>query len=92
MIQFYNNNECIVYLDFLKKQDIGVYNIYIDFRQKKDLELFVQSSENNQDFGEINTYIELCNVKTHKRLRSGCYYKLNLALINDIDSLLSNKS
>lgn len=92
MIQFYNNNECIVYLDFLKKQDIGVYNIYIDFRQKKDLELFVQSSENNQDFGKINTYIELCNVKTHKRLRSRCYYKLNLALINDIDFILNQES
>lgn len=54
MIQFYNN-ECIVYLDFLKKQDVGVYNAYVDFRQIKDLKLFIQSNEHNQNFGEINT-------------------------------------
>jgi hypothetical protein len=54
MIQFYNN-ECIVYLDFLKKQDVGVYNAYVDFRQTKDLKLFIQSNERNQNFGEINT-------------------------------------
>ena len=54
MIQFYNN-ECIVYLDFLKKQDVGVYNVYVDFRQIKDLKLFIQSNEHNQNFGEINT-------------------------------------
>lgn len=83
MIQFYNT-ECIVYLDFLKKQEKGIYHIYVDFRQKKDLEFFIQSSKHNQKFGKINTYIELCNVKTNKRLRYGAYYKLNLSLINNI--------
>lgn len=32
MIQFYNN-ECVVYFYFLKKQDVGVYNAYVDFLQ-----------------------------------------------------------
>lgn len=54
MIQLYNN-ECIVCLDFLKKQDVGVYNAYVDFRQIKDLKHFIQSNEHNQNFGEINT-------------------------------------
>lgn len=91
MIQFYNN-ECIVYLDFLKKQDVGVYNAYVDFRQTKDLKLFIQSNEHNQNFGEINTYLELCKVKTNKRLRSGCYYKLNLSLINNISFIQNQES
>ncbi len=34
MVQL-NNNECIVYLDFLEKQETGIYNVYVDFRQKK---------------------------------------------------------
>lgn len=91
MIRFHNK-ECIVYLDFLKKQDVGVYNVYVDFRLTKDLKLFIQSNERNQNFGEINTYIELRNVKTNKRLRSGCYYKLNLSLINNINFIQNQES
>lgn len=48
---------------FSEKQDVGVYNAYVDFRQTKDLKLFIQSNERNQNFGEINTYLELCKVK-----------------------------
>lgn len=81
MIQF-KNKECIVYLDFIKKQGVGKYNVYVDFRQVKDLTLFTHSNERNQNFSETNTYLEICNIKTNKRLRSGCYYKLNLSLIN----------
>ena len=84
--------ECIVYLDYMKKQGDSIYDVYIDFRLKKDLTLFVSSSENNQNFGETNTYLELCNVKTNKRLRSGCYYKLNLALINKLQFIQNEES
>lgn len=77
MVQL-NNNECIVYLDFIEKQETGIYNVYVDFRQKKNLILFISSSEHNQNSDRINTYIELCNIKTNKRLRPGCYYKLNI--------------
>ena len=84
--------ECIVYLDYMKKQGDSIYDVYIDFRLKKDLILFVSSSENNQNFGETNTYLELCNVKTNKRLRSGCYYKLNLALINKLQFIQNEES
>ena len=84
--------ECIVYLDYMKKQGDSIYDVYIDFRLKKDLTLFVSSSENNQNFGETKTYLELCNVKTNKRLRSGCYYKLNLALINKLQFIQNEES
>ena len=84
--------ECIVYLDYMKKQGNGIYNVYIDFRLKKDLTLFVRSSEKNQNFGETNTYLELCNVRTNKRLRSGCYYRLNLALINELQFIQNEES
>lgn len=91
MVQL-NNNECIVYLDFLEKQETGIYNVYVDFRQKKDLILFISSSVRNQNSDRINTYIELCNIKTNKRLRPGCYYKLNISLINRIDFIQNQES
>lgn len=84
--------ECIVYLDYMKKRGDSIYDVYIDFRLKKDLLLFLRSNDNNRDFGEVNTYIKLCNVKTNKRLRSGCYYKLNLALINELQFIQNEES
>ena len=74
-------SECIVYLDFYKKRGDGVYDVYVDFRFESDFNLFLYTSRNLR-FNENNTYLELCNLKTKKRLRSGCYYKLNLELLH----------
>lgn len=74
--------ECIVYLDYLKKINEGIYDIYVDFRKHKDLLLF-QNLLGNIDLN--STYIELKSIKTSKRLRRGCYYKLNLALLSNVE-------
>lgn len=34
--------ECIVYLDYMKKQGDSIYDVYIDFRLKKDLTFFCE--------------------------------------------------
>ena len=39
-----NTIECIVYLECLKKVGNNVFDVYIDFRQIKDLNHFVQSN------------------------------------------------
>lgn len=74
-------SECVVYLDFYKKRGDGVYDVYVDFRFERDFHLFLYTGRNLR-FNENNTYLELCNLKTKKRLRSGCYYKLNLELLH----------
>ena len=70
--------ECIVYLEAYSKKGDGIVDAYIDFRQMKDMVLFGRTAnyENNKA-----SFIELRSLKSSKRLRRGCYYKLNLDLL-----------
>ena len=87
--------ECIVYLEAYSKVGDGIVDAYVDFRQVKDMVLFgrVSGYENNKA-----TFIELRSLKVTKRLRRGCYYKLNLDLLKNYqierreDSLLIGAS
>ena len=87
--------ECIVYLEAYGKVEEGIVNAYIDFRQMKDMVMFGRATnyENNKA-----TFIELRSLKSSKRLRRGCYYKLNLDLLRNYqierreDSLLIGAS
>lgn len=76
---------CIVYLAHLVKIESGIFDAYIDFRLDRDLYYFVSSDPQNQDFGKAKTYIELRSLKATRRLSAGCYYKLNLDLLNHCD-------
>lgn len=78
MFSSITNQGCIVYLDNLKKIGDRTFDAYVDFRLQRDLNYFINSSQRNEGFGEINTYLELRSLKTNKRLLPGCYYKLNL--------------
>ncbi len=72
--------ECIVYLEAYEKLGDGIVDAYIDFRQRKDLNYFIQLT----GFDSVNkTHIELRSLKSAKRLRRGCYYRLNLAMLKD---------
>lgn len=90
-----NSHECIVYLETYNKVADGIVDAYIDFRQRKDVILFGRAVnyENNKA-----TFIELRSMKFTKRLRQGCYYKLNLDLLRKFqmerreDSLLIGAS
>jgi beta-lactamase superfamily II metal-dependent hydrolase len=73
--------ECIVYLEAYEKAGDGIVDVYIDFRQRKDLVLFSRAT--NFDSNSKATFIELCGLKSAKRLRRGCYYKLNLDFIKN---------
>ena len=87
--------ECIVYLEAYSKKGDGIVDAYIDFRQQKDMVLFGRTAnyENNKA-----SFIELRSLKSSKRLRRGCYYKLNLELLGSYqierrgDSLLIGAS
>ena len=87
--------ECIVYLEAYSKKGYGIVDAYIDFRQQKDMVLFGRTAnyENNKA-----SFIELRSLKSSKRLRRGCYYKLNLELLGSYqierrgDSLLIGAS
>ena len=70
--------ECIVYLETYEKVGDGIVNAYIDFRRYEDFVLFsrVTGHENAK-----SSFIELRGLKSAKRLRAGCYCKLNLDLI-----------
>lgn len=69
---------CIVYLDSFKKVEEGVVDAYLDFRLKRDFDMF----RNVLNYPETTaTYIELRFMKSKKRLFQGCYYKLNLNLL-----------
>lgn len=70
--------ECIVYLEAYKKVEDGIVDAYIDFRQMKDLVLFGRMA--NYENAKAS-FIELRSLKSSKRLRRGCYYKLNLNLL-----------
>lgn len=73
--------ECIVYLEAYEKVGDGILDAYIDFRQRKDLLLFSRAT--NYDNNSKATFIELLGLKSAKRLRRGCYYKLNLDFIKN---------
>lgn len=77
------HQECIVYLEVYEKVGDGIVDAFVDFRQSKDYELFraVTGSEDSDA-----TYIELRSLKSAKRLRSGCYYQLNLELLKDVQA------
>ena len=98
MIKYQFHKECIVYLDALKKNEDGKYDIYIDFRLPKDLILYTSFSSENKTFSKDKTYIYIKSLKTSKRLIPGCYYKLNLILlkefsfVEDEDSLFIGRS
>lgn len=82
-MMFNFNTECIVYLDFLKNNGDGNCEAHIDFRMDRDLKSYASMTTSGEHqevkIQEIeNTYIILYNLKTNKRLRSKCYYKLNL--------------
>ena len=88
-------DECIVYLEVYEKVGDGIVDAIVDFRQRKDYEQFLEfTGQKSSDA----TYIELRSLKSAKRLRRGCYYKLNLELIKDFqtdgdtDSLLIGAS
>ena len=74
--------ECIVYLEeYEHSYDGNVEALYVDFRQEKDMILYNQATGSN--INPNATFIELSNLKTTKRLRRGCYYKLNLDLLKN---------
>ena len=75
-----NMQDCIVYLEAFEKVGDGMVDAYIDFRQEKDLLLFTRAI--GYEFDNA-TFIELKSLKSSKRLRSGCYYKLNLDLLKE---------
>lgn len=75
-----NMRDCIVYLEAYEKVGDGMVDAYIDFRQEKDLLLFTRAI--GYEFDNA-TFIELRSLKSSKRLRRGCYYKLNLDLLKD---------
>ncbi len=85
MADFYSlesspKGECIVYLEEYEKNYDGKIDVlYIDFRQYKDMYLYSQAIGYGADSDA--SFIELRNLKTSKRLRRGCYYKLNLDLL-----------
>lgn len=90
-------NECIIYLETIRKVGERMYNVYVDFRLERDFILFRKSYQGNANCTADVSYIELLNLKTSKRLFSGCYYKLNLQeLLNyssvELDSLFIAKS
>lgn len=76
----FKQQECIVYLEAYEKAVDGIVDAYIDFRQRKDLILFSMVT-NNENVKA--TFIELRGLKSAKRLRRGCYYKLNLDIIKN---------
>ena len=72
--------ECIVYLEAYEKAGDGIVDAFIDFRQTKDFVLFRRATgyENMKA-----SFIEFRSLKASKRLRRGCYYKLNLDLLKN---------
>lgn len=72
---------CIVYLDSYIKTGTGLVDAYIDFRHMRDLDLFNRTINCNIS---TSTYIELHSLKTAKRLKCGCYYKLNMILLKGL--------
>lgn len=90
--RFNSSYQCIVYLDHCKKINDCIYNVYVDFRLKKDLNYYINSNQRNQSFGEIKTYLELKSLKTNKRLIQGSHYRLNLDVLNKISFVQNEES
>lgn len=74
-------DECIVYLEEFEKNDNGEIDVlYIDFRLEKDIKPYNQAIGTSIKSSGA-TFIEFYNMNVSKRLRKGCYYKLNLDLL-----------
>jgi beta-lactamase superfamily II metal-dependent hydrolase len=72
--------ECIVYLEAYEKAGDGIVDAFVDFRQTKDFVLFRSAT----GYGNMKaSFIEFRSLKASKRLRRGCYYKLNLDLLKN---------
>ena len=84
----FSGNECIVYLESYFKTGNDVVTAYVDFRTRKDQELFNERLKINTE----NSFIELRSLKTSKRLRQGCYYKLNLDIFKDEGFIIEQDS
>ncbi len=82
--------ECIVYLEAYEKVGDAIVDAYVDFRQRKDFMLFSRVA--NNDNNSKATFIELRGLKSAKRLRRGCYYKLNLDFIKNYQIARSDNS
>ena len=76
-----HDDECIVYLESYFKTGDQAFDAYVDFRQEKDLQMFLRTTNLVEPQG---TYLELRNMKSSKRLRRGCYYALNLKLLSEM--------
>ena len=82
--------EIIIYLVGYKYVGESLYNnIVFDFRSVKDYNNFRSelnlTNEQNIDNGE-NFLIQISNIKSPKRLRRNCYYKLNIDLFKELNS------
>lgn len=88
-LYMFKQQECVVYLETFDKVGDGVVNACIDFRQNKDLSYF---SRETGFYNTGATLIELCSLKLGKRLRKGCYYKLNLDLLKNFQLETNNNS
>lgn len=82
--------EIIIYLVDYKYVGEGLYtDIVFDFRSVKDYNNFRAElnldNELNIDNGG-NFLVQISNIKSPKRLRRNCYYKLNISLFKELNS------
>lgn len=91
-VEHVEENECIIYLEVMKKVGEGVYDAYVDFRRIEDVEFFKQMCDEVNDFGQRNTYLYLQSFKSAKRLMRGCYYALNLTLLLNFQYTIAEDS
>lgn len=89
VLHYLNPQQCIVYLESYHKAGDGIVDAYVDFRLEKDLRLF-ERVMGGPDLKA--TVIELLSLKSSKRLRSGCYYNLNLDLLKNYQLVKSDNS
>ena len=85
-----SNDEIIVYLDSHSRNNNGLWDLFIDFRTKKDLEIFKQVT--GLRFDDSASYLKLLSVKTNKYLKVNCYYKLNVEKFKNIKSFRDTES
>lgn len=82
--------DIIVYLDSYVKYATGDNVMSIDFRLEKDLSLFTEAlRETMPQYGFSRetggTYLRIRGYNTRKRLRTGCYYRLNTELLRSAE-------
>ena len=75
--------EIIVYLGYHSKVADGGGDLILDFRHEEDYARFSNVfEEQNEDDGASGTYLRIIGYSTDKRLMRGCYYSLNVELLN----------